>query len=82
MATKEEIKKVVKALRANNFKPVEYVEKAADAAKMILDMIPVDATIEMAGAVSVSQLGILDQLRKRGTKASISLSPASSPLRR
>jgi hypothetical protein len=68
MTTTSDIEIVVKALKANNFKPVEYVEKSSDAVKLILDMIPIDATIEMAGSVSVSQLGILDRLRKRGNK--------------
>ena len=64
----KEIETVINALKLNNFDPVIYVEKAKDAVPIILDMIPVDATIEMAGSVSVSQLGILDMLRQRGNK--------------
>jgi hypothetical protein len=67
MMEKNDIEKVVKALRANNFK-VEFVEKAQDAVPLILDAIPADASIEMAGSVSVSQLGLLDLLRERGNK--------------
>jgi hypothetical protein len=63
-----EIETVVNALKLNNFNPVLYVEKAQDAIPIIIDMIPADATIEMAGAMSVAQLGILDLLRKRGNK--------------
>jgi hypothetical protein len=68
MTDQKTIDTVVKALRANNFKPVEYVEKAKDAVPLILDMIPADASIEMAGSVSISQLGLLDMLRQRGNK--------------
>jgi len=67
MTAKSDIETVLKSLRANNFK-AEYVEKAEDAVPIILDLIPVDASIEMAGSVSVGQLGLLDLLRKRGNK--------------
>ncbi len=68
MTAKNEIETVVRALKLNNFDPVIYVEKAKDAIPIILDMIPADASIEMAGSISVAQLGILDLLRKRGNK--------------
>ncbi len=68
MTTKNEIETVINALRQNNFDPVIYAEKAGDAVPIILDMIPLDASIEMAGSASVSQLGILDMLRQRGNK--------------
>jgi hypothetical protein len=67
MATKSEIETVVKSLKANNFK-VEYVERAVDAVPVILNAIPADASIELAGSVSVGQLGLLDLLRGRGNK--------------
>ena len=67
MATKSDIEIVVKSLRANKFK-VEYVDRAADAVPIILEAIPADASIEMAGSVSVGQLGLLDRLRERGNK--------------
>lgn len=67
MTAKSDIETTVKSLKANNFN-VEYVEKAKDAVPVILDMIPVDASIEMAGSVSVAQLGLLDMLRARGNK--------------
>jgi len=66
MAATKEMESVIRALTLNNYKPVIYVDKAKDAVPIILDMIPAGASIEMAGAVSVSQLGILDLLRKRG----------------
>jgi hypothetical protein len=68
MTARNEIEIVAKALRLNNFDPVICVEKAKDAIPVILDMIPLDASLEMAGSMSVAQLGILDQLRKRGNK--------------
>jgi hypothetical protein len=67
MTAKSNINNVVKSLRNNNFK-VEYFEKAKDAVPVILDLIPVDASIEMAGSASVTQLGLLDMLRRRGNK--------------
>ena len=64
----KEIGKVVKSLKANKFKPVEYVEKAEDAIDMVLDMIPEDASLEMAGSISVNQLGLINRLIERGNK--------------
>ena len=66
MAATREMESVIEALKLNNYNPVIYVDKAKDAVPIILDMIPPTASIELAGAVSVSQLGILDMLRKRG----------------
>jgi hypothetical protein len=68
MTATKEMESVIKALKLNNYNPVIYVDKAKDAIPVILDMIPADASIEMAGAVSVSQLGIMDMLRQRGNK--------------
>ena len=46
----KDIETVVKSLKANRFAPVEYVEKADAAAKLVLDMIPLDATVGVAGS--------------------------------
>lgn len=59
---------VAVALKRNKFNPVICVEKAANAIPVILDWIPPDASIEMAGSTSVSQMGLLDLLRKRGNR--------------
>ena len=67
MAATKEMESVIRALKQNNY-TVLYVDKAKDAVPIILEMIPPDASIEMAGAASVSQLGILDLLRRRGNK--------------
>jgi hypothetical protein len=68
MPATQEMESVIKALKCNNYDPVLYVDKAKDAVPLILEMIPADASIEMAGAVSVMQLGLLDRLRERGNK--------------
>ncbi len=67
MTAKSDMETVVQSLKANNYK-VQYFEKSKDAVPAILDMIPAEASIEMAGSVSVSELGLLDLLRKRGNK--------------
>jgi hypothetical protein len=68
MAMTNEIQIAIQALTHNNYDPVMYVEKAEDAVPAILSLIPPDASIEMAGSVSVAQIGIPDLLRERGNK--------------
>ncbi len=68
MARQSDIEQVIKSLKSNKFNPVLYVEKAKDAVDIILDMIPREASLEMAGSMSVAQLGIPDRLRERGNK--------------
>lgn len=67
MISPKDIETVVQSLKANRF-DVVYVEKARDAVPLVLDLIPAEASLEMAGSISVSQLGLLDLLRKRGNK--------------
>ena len=62
----KDIEKVLSALRANRFKPVEFVEKASDATSLLLQMIPSDATIGIAGSATIRQLGVITQLKARG----------------
>ncbi len=78
-ATQKDIEKLVKSLKANNFDPVEFVENAETAVKMVLDMIPLDATVGMPGSTSVRQLGLNDRLRTRGTKVLDITSPGNTP---
>ncbi|MDI9612200.1 MAG: lactate utilization protein [Acidobacteriota bacterium] len=66
MTEKEKLDIAAKALKHNGFDPVICVEKAANAIPVILDWIERDAWLEMAGSVSVRQLGLLDLLRERG----------------
>ena len=63
----QDIETTIKALKKNNFN-VEYSEKAEDVADIVLKLIPEDATLEMAGSMSVNQTGIKDLLIKRGNK--------------
>jgi hypothetical protein len=62
----QDVQTVIKSLKSNRFDPVEYVEKAAEAAKMVLDMIPPEAKVGMGGSTSLMQLGVIDELMKRG----------------
>ena len=57
---------VVQSLKSNRFDPVEYVAKAADAAKIVLGMIPPEARVGMGGSTTLMQLGIIDELNKKG----------------
>ena len=57
---------VLISLRANGFSPVQFVEKAADAANLLLQMIPSEATIGITGSATIRQIGIITQLKARG----------------
>ncbi len=62
----QEVQTLIKSLKSNRFDPVEYVEKATDAAKMVLDMIPPEAKVGMGGSTSLMQLGVIEVLMERG----------------
>jgi L-lactate utilization protein LutB len=62
------IKTVMKSLKANRFDPVEFAETADDAREIVLDMITPEAVLGFAGSTTVSQIGLADELRERGTK--------------
>jgi len=68
VAVERDIRTVVESLKANRFDPVAFFDDVESAKKMILDMIPPDATLGFAGSTSVSQLGLIDQLRQKGAK--------------
>ena len=57
---------VIKALKSNRFDPVDYVETAREAAQSVLNMIPPEAKVGMGGSTSLMQLGIIEELLKRG----------------
>jgi len=65
--TEQEIQKLIKALKSNRFEPVQYLETMADAAKRVLEMIPSDAKVGMGGSTSLMQIGIVEELIKRGS---------------
>ena len=67
---KRDIDGVVNALKSNRFDPVVFVEKAEDAKKMVLDMIPPDSTFVVAGSTTVSQLGLTELMMKWATQGS------------
>jgi hypothetical protein len=81
MITKDDVRTVEKALKANNFN-VRYLNKAADAIPLILDLIPPDASLEMAGSMSVVQMGLQDALKKRGNPGFEFPKPGDLPTRK
>ena len=81
MTTKDDIQTVVKALKANNFN-VQYLDRAEDAVPLIMDMIPEDASLEMAGSMSVVQLGLQDRLKERGNTGLEFPKPGEIPTRK
>jgi hypothetical protein len=65
----ENMKKLVKALKANHFDPVELVEDAEAAKNKILELIPAGTKLGIAGSTTVSQIeGLREALNKRGIK--------------
>jgi len=62
----QDIKAVVKSLKANRFDTVEFVEDADTAARIVLDMIPPEAKVGMGGSMTIRQTGLRDELIKRG----------------
>jgi len=61
------IDKVIKALEGNGFKA--YFAKSRDEAlKMVLDLIPPDATVGVGGSVTIREIGVLEALVKRGNR--------------
>ena len=79
-AMSQDMDTVVKSLKGNHFSPVEFVEKADNATQVVLDMIPLEATVGFAGSMSVMQIRVFSPLRKRGTTLIGLGAPSSSPL--
>lgn len=75
----KDIETVVKSLKANRFDPVEFVEEADTAARLVLDMIPLDASVGVAGSTSIRQMDIIARLKKRGTTVIDIMAPNESP---
>jgi len=63
----KDIKTVVKSLKANRFDPVEFAEEGDTATRLALDMIPLEAIVGVPGSSSVRQIGLVSQLKRRGT---------------
>jgi len=62
----DEIKTVMESLKANRFDHVEFVKDADTAAKTVLDLIPLEAKVGTGGSMTIRQLGLRDELTKRG----------------
>jgi len=75
----KDVETVVKALKANRFDPVEFVEEAGAATRLILDMIPLEATVGVPGSTSVRQIDLVAQLKKRGTLVIDVAAPSELP---
>ena len=75
----KDVETVVKALKSNHFDPVEFVKEADAATKLILDMIPLEATVGVAGSTSVRQTDLITRLRKRGTPVIDVVAPSELP---
>ena len=64
----KDIETVLRSLKENRFNPVEFTERAGTATKFVLDMIPLNATVGVPGSTTIRQLGLVTQLRARGTR--------------
>ena len=61
----ETIYKTIENLRKHWF-PVEYVPNKSAAIDLVLNYVPLDATIGVGGSVTVRELGIINTLKERG----------------
>lgn len=57
--------RVAEALRRRSFEAY-YVSTAAEATQKVLELIPAEHSVAWGGSVTVDQLGIKEQLRRRG----------------
>jgi hypothetical protein len=71
----KDIETAIKALKKNNFNPVEYAETKEEAANIILSWIPKNPSIAGGGAITINQLGIMVKLMARGDK----IQPMAAP---
>lgn len=62
----QDIQQVVKALKGNRFETVEVAKNVEAAVKIVLDMIPGDATVGTGGSMTVNQTGLREILMERG----------------
>jgi hypothetical protein len=63
-----DIETVLKSLKENSFNPVKFTEMADTATKFVLNMIPINVTVGVPGSTTIRQLGLVTQLRARGTR--------------
>jgi hypothetical protein len=62
----QDINRVVESLKANRFDIVEFVEDAETAVKKVLDIITPNARVGTGGSMTIRQIGLRDELQKRG----------------
>ena len=59
--------RTVKALRKNGFEAL-YVPGKEEAVSIVLEMVPVGATIGLGGSVTLREMGLPEALRARGNR--------------
>ena len=62
-----EIELAIKSLKSNHF-DVRFVETAAEAKKIILEMIPLTASVGVGDSATLRQIGVLAELVQRGNE--------------
>ena len=63
----QDIEMTLKSLKANRF-DVRFAETAVEAKKMMLEMIPLTASVGVGDSATLRQIGILEELIRRGTE--------------
>ena len=56
-----------------------FVKNKEDALKAALGLIPEGASVGVPGTVTVRQIGLIDELKKRGSKVSVHWDPDLKP---
>src|SRR4030042_1398908 len=63
----KDIEMTLKSLKANRF-DAQFAQTAAEAKKMMLEMIPLTASVGVGDSATLRQIGILEELIRRGTE--------------
>ena len=63
----QDIEMTLKSLKANRF-DARFAQTAVEAKKMMLEMIPLTASVGVGDSATLRQIGILEELIRRGTK--------------
>jgi len=72
---KETINKTLKSLKDRNLKPY-FTKNTKEARELILSLIPRDSTAGLGDSSTVRQIGIIQSLRRRGTRVINPFDPA------
>lgn len=65
--TSQDIEATLESLKANHF-DARFAQTTAEARKIMLEMIPLKATVGVGDSATLRQIGILEELAKRGTE--------------